>query len=127
MQHDVYFWHYIIFSIVLLLMGAVGHVCRAVFNVLPDRITDKPQLDIFISGDYSLSDYLFGLEFDDAGYYRLDSTKNLCFCCVCALLAGLTLLLLSPDADRYLAYWLDFQRDRLIDLFWYRVENVRWF
>ena len=127
MQHDVYFWHYIIISLVLLLMGALGHVCRAVFNVLPDRITDKPRLDIFISGDYSLSDYLFGLEFDDAGYYRLDSTKNLAFSCGFALLGGVVLLLLSPDADRYLAFWIDVRRDWLVDLFWYRVENFRWF
>ena len=69
-------WHYFVAAAIFALLGAIGHVCRAVFNVLPDRITDRPLMDLPLSSGYNLPDLLFGTEYDDNGYYRLDSLKN---------------------------------------------------
>lgn len=46
-------WHYAVALAVLALMGALAHVVRAVFNVLPDRLSDRPLMDLLISDGYS--------------------------------------------------------------------------
>ena len=70
-------WHYAVAFVLFVLLGAVGHVVRALFNVYPDRLSDKPLLDLAISDGYDWSDRIFGTEYDDAGYYRLDSWQCL--------------------------------------------------
>lgn len=116
-------WHYVVALVLLALMGALGHVVRAVFNVLPDRLSDRPLMDLVISDGYNWADMIFKTEYDDAGYYRLDSLHNLRLSVIWAMLSGFVALLLVPDASKVSAYWIDQGLVALIDLFWYRVET----
>ena len=82
-------WHFVAAIVVCVAIGAIGHVCRAVFNVLPDRLSDSERLDLIVSDGYQWTDRLFGTEYDDGGYYRLDSVKNLKLSCIMAATAGM--------------------------------------
>lgn len=119
-------WHYAVALAVLALMGALGHVVRAVFNVFPDRLSDRPLMDLVVSDGYSWADMLFKTEYDEAGYYRLDSLHNLRLYVVWAMLSGFVVLLVVPDASMVTAYWIDWGLAALVDLFWYRVETFEW-
>ncbi|MBC2774304.1 hypothetical protein H6M51_15675 [Rhizobium sp. AQ_MP] len=119
-------WHYVVAVGLFALIGAVGHVVRAVFNILPDRLSDRPMMDLVISDGYSWQDMIFKTEYDDAGYYRLDSLHNLRLAVGWAMFSGFLILLLAPDASRLAAYWIDFGLAALVDLFWYRVETFEW-
>lgn len=119
-------WHYVVAVGLFALVGAVGHVVRAVFNILPDRLSDRPMMDLAISDGYSWQDMIFKTEYDDAGYYRLDSLHNLRLAVCWAMFSGFLILLLAPDASRFAAYWIDFGLAALVDLFWYRVETFEW-
>ena len=119
-------WHYVVALAVFALLGALGHVSRAVFNILPDRLSDRPVMDLVISDGYSWTDMIFKTEYDDAGYYRLDSLHKLRLAVCWAMLSGLVVLLLVPDVSKVIAYWIDWSLASLVDLFWYRVENFDW-
>jgi len=120
-------WHYAVAFVLFLLVGAVGHVCRAAFNVYPDRLSDKPLLDLAISDGYDWSDRIFGTEYDDAGYYRLDSSRNFLNATVGCGLGGVAVMLLSGEASGLIASGIDTAFLWLWDLFLYRVETIRWF
>lgn len=107
METQAYLWHYIVAGLALALLGVLGHVCRAVFNVLPDRLTDKSWLDMMLSSGYSIDDYLFGTEYDDAGFYRLDSVKNLRGYVLVMLICGWAAMLLVPHASGLIAYGIN--------------------
>ena len=119
-------WHYVVALAVFALLGALGHVSRAVFNILPDRLSDRPVMDLVISDGYSWTDMIFKTEYDDAGYYRLDSLHKLRLAVCWAMLSGFVVLLLVPDVSKVIAYWIDWSLASLVDLFWYRVENFDW-
>jgi len=124
---QAYLWHYIVAGILLAMLGAVGHVCRAVFNVLPDRLSDKPWMDMLISDGYSLGDRLFGTEYDDAGYYKLDSARNLRNYVVATMIGGWAAMLLVPKASGMAAYLINCSCNWLWDLFLYRLANIHLF
>eukprot|EP01035_Chromulina_nebulosa_P058233 gene58233-79747_t len=42
-------WHYIVAAFILALVGVLAHIVRAVFNVYPDRLSDRPMLDLMVS------------------------------------------------------------------------------
>ena len=117
-------WHYFVAAGLFALLGAIGHVCRAVFNVLPDRITDKPLLDLPLSDGYDLPDLLFGTEYDDNGYYRLDSLKNFRISCMLSTIGGLLVMLFSPGASGAVAWLIDSGLSALWNLFLYRLQNT---
>jgi len=119
-------WHYAVALGLFALMGAVGHVVRAVFNIFPDRLSDRPMMDLVISDGYSWHDMIFKTEYDEAGYYRLDSLRNLRLAVGWAMFSGFLVLLLTPDASRLTAYFIDWGLAALVDLFWYRVETFSW-
>jgi hypothetical protein len=119
-------WHYAVAIALCILLGAIGHVVRAVFNVLPDRLSDRPMMDLVISDGFNWADMLFKTEYDDAGYYRLDSLHNLRLSVTWAALTGFAVLLLVPDVSKVSAYWIDQGLAALVDLFWYRVETFEW-
>jgi hypothetical protein len=119
-------WHYAVALAVFALLGALGHVSRAVFNLLPDRLSDRPVMDLVISDGYSWTDMIFKTEYDDAGYYRLDSLHNLRLAVCWAMLSGFVVLLLVPDVSKAIAYWIDWSLAALVDLFWYRIETFTW-
>ena len=119
-------WHYAVAFVLFLLLGAVGHVARAVFNVYPDRLSDKPMLDLAISDGYDWNDRIFGTEYDDAGYYRLDSWRNFRNATLGSGFVGLAFMLLSDGASGVIAHGIDVSLAWLWDLFLYRLETFHW-
>ncbi|QLF70966.1 hypothetical protein FE840_016215 [Peteryoungia desertarenae] len=119
-------WHYLVAAIVLAFIGVVAHVVRAVFNVYPDRLSDRPLMDLMVSDDYSWSDRLFGTEYDDFGYYRLDSLKNLRLSCLFSVAGGLAVMLFAPGASIVIAQLIDQSLAALVDLWAYRLETYEW-
>jgi len=124
---QAYLWHYIVAGILLAILGALGHVCRAVFNVLPDRLSDKPWMDMLVSSGYNLGDRLFGTEYDDAGYYKLDSPRNLRNYVVGTVVGGWAAMLLVPGTSGVVAYAINRSCLWLWDLFLYRLANIHFF
>lgn len=119
-------WHYVVAVALCALMGIVGHVVRAVFNILPDRLSDRPMMDLAISDGYSWTDMILKTEYDEAGYYRLDSLYNLRLAVNWAMFSGFATMLLAPDASKIAAYCIDQGIAWLVDLFWYRIETFEW-
>lgn len=117
-------WHYFVAAAIFALLGAIGHACRAVFNVLPDRITDRPLLDLPLSSGYNLPDLLFGTEYDDNGYYRLDSLKNFRISVMLSTVGGLLVMLFSPGASGAVAWMIDSGLSALWNLFLYRLHET---
>lgn len=119
-------WHYAVALLLCAAFGVVSHVVRAVFNILPDRLSDRPTMDLIISDGYDWKDRLFGTEYDEAGYYRLDSLHNLGLSVRWCTFGGFLILLFSPGASKIAAYCIDSSLAALVDLFWYRVETFEW-
>ncbi|MAY63677.1 MAG: hypothetical protein CML29_15855 [Rhizobiales bacterium] len=118
-------WHFVAAGLAFALFGVGFHVWRAVFNLFPDKISDTVAVNIFVSRGYGWADYFFGTEYDDAGYYRLDSLKNLRLAVVFSLLGGMGAMLFVPDAAEGIARLLDLGLQVFIDLLAYRLENFR--
>jgi hypothetical protein len=118
--------YYLLAGVVFVLMGAIGHVCRAVFNVYPDRLSDKPWLDMAISDGYDMNDRLFGTEYDDAGYYVLDSGRNLKNAVLLTLLPGWGAMVLSTDVALLFAKGADYALMWFGDLFMQRLAEAQW-
>lgn len=127
METQAYLWHYIVAGVVFALLGAIGHVSRAVFNVFPDRLSDKAWMDLLISDGYDIDDYLFGTEYDDAGYYRLDSWKNLRHYVVAMLIGGWAAMLTMPGASGLAALAINSSLAWLWQLFLYRLSDIHFF
>jgi hypothetical protein len=119
-------WHYAVALALLALIGALGHVLRAVVNIVPDRLTNRPVPDLILSSGYDWKDWLFAIQYDDEGYYRLDSLHNLRIAIGWAVFSGFWLLLFAPDASKIASYCIDQSLAALVDLFWYRVESFEW-
>ena len=83
-------------------------------------------MDLAISDGFSWHDLIFKTEYDEAGYYRLDSLHNLRLAVGWAMFSGFLALLLGQDASRIAAYYIDWGLAALVDLFWYRVETFTW-
>ena len=124
MAEDAATWHYFVAFFLFLVLGALGHVARAVFNVYPDRLSDKPMMDLLISDGYDTGDRLFGTEYDDGGYYRLDSWRNFRNATVLSGLAGIVIMLVSDEASAAIAAGIDLCLSFLWDLFLFRVDTV---
>ena len=127
MAEDAATWHYIVAFLLFLLLGALGHVVRAVFNVLPDRLSDRPTMDLLVSDGYNWNDRIFGTEYDDGGYYRLDSWRNLRNACLLSGLSGIVVMLVSDEAAAAIAGAIDLGLAALWDLFLYRIDTVTLF
>lgn len=127
METQAYLWHYIAAGMVFGLMGVAGHVCRAVFNVFPDRLSDNAWMDMLVSDGYNLGDYLFGTEYDDAGYYKLDSFRNLRFYVVSTVIGGWAAMLLVPGASGLVAKAINQALLWVWQLFLYRLGDVHLF
>lgn len=117
-------WHFIVAAMVFAAFGVLAHVIRAVFNVFPDKLSDTPAVNILVSSDYSWGDYLIGTEFDDAGYYRLDSLKNMRVSVMYWLIAGLGVMMFSAEAAQAMAWGIEAAAAGFVDLFWQRVAAL---
>lgn len=125
MQIELATWHFVIAGILFAALGLLAHIIRAVFNVFPDKLSDTPAVNVLVSSDYSWGDYLIGTEFDDAGYYRLDSLKNLRLSVSYWLVAGFGVMLFSAEAAQLVAYGIEAGISGFVDLFWQRVEDLK--
>jgi hypothetical protein len=119
-------WYYLLAGVVFALFGAVAHISRAVFNLYPDRLSDKPWLDMAVSDGYDMSDRLFGTEYDDAGYYRLDSVRNLGISVLSVLALGWGTMLLSTDIALSFVHAINEIFAWVGDLFMRRLAEARW-
>jgi hypothetical protein len=119
--------YYRLAGVVFALLGVAGHVCRAVVNVYPDRLSDKPWLDMAISDGYDLNDRILGTEYDEAGFYRLDSGRNLFIAVLLTLAPGWGAMLFSTEVAVLFAQGADYILAWLGDLFMRRLAEIRWF
>jgi hypothetical protein len=125
METELATWHFVVAALAFALFGVGFHVCRAVFNLFPDKLSDTAAVNIFVSSGYGWADHVFGTEYDDAGYYRLDSLKNLRLTVGFCLLGGMGAMLFAPDVAEGIAKLLDLGLQAFIDLVIYRVQNFR--
>jgi hypothetical protein len=125
METELATWHFVVAGILFVVLGTLAHIIRAVFNVFPDKLSDTPAVNVLVSSDYSWGDYLIGTEFDDAGYYRLDSLKNLRLSVTYWLIAGFGVMLFSAEAAQLIAYGIEAGITGFVDLFWQRIEDLK--
>ncbi|MBC7281373.1 hypothetical protein [Hoeflea sp.] len=124
METELATWHFVVAGLAFALFGVLAHVGRAVFNVFPDKLSDMPAVNILVSNDYSWGDHLWGVEFDDAGYYRLDSLKNLRLYVGSCVLGGLAAMLFIDGAGQAIAALIDAGIGGFVDLFWQRIADL---
>lgn len=124
METELATWHFVVAGMIFALFGVLAHVIRAVFNVFPDKISDTPMVNILVSSDYSWADHLWGTEFDDGGYYRLDSLKNLRLSVTFSVFGGLAAMLLIDGAGLGIATLIEMGISGFVDLFWQRIADL---
>jgi hypothetical protein len=124
MQTVVGLWYYLLAGMCFVLFGTLAHVSRAVFNVYPDRLSDKPLMDMAISEGYDANDWLFGTEYDEAGYYKLDSGRNLKIAVLSTLVLGWGAMLFSTEIAMMFAHGADAAGNWLWDLFQLRLSQM---
>lgn len=118
-------WHFFAFLALLAAFGVLGHVVRGFVNPLPDRLSDSDGLDIILSDGYSMNDRMFGTEYDDYGYYRLDSIKNLKISVVLSMAAGaIAFLFCGNELAHSFAWAADNAVTWCWDLMVYRVQAL---
>lgn len=127
MQTQALLWHYIVAGAGFVVLGLLGHVCRAVFNILPDRLSDHAAMDLILSDGYNLSDRIFGTEYDDAGYYRIDSGRNLRNAIAFSLIGGWAAMLLVPGMSSVVAGGINAAAGWLWELFLFRIGDLHLF
>ena len=101
----LYTWHFVAFLVLLAALGAIGHVLRAVINPIPDRLSDSDRMDMVLSDGYNFNDYLFGTEYDDFGYYRLDSWKNFRLAVTWSMIGGAICYLFTDKEMAHVFAW----------------------
>ncbi len=116
-------WHFAFAGLFLAVCGWLSHVVRGHINMHPDRLSDSVALDLVVSDGFSLSDWLFGIEYDDYGFYRADSAKNLRISVTTTTLGGLLFLAAVDGADVDVAQWIDWLFGAVIDLVKTRVSE----
>lgn len=124
METQAFLWHYMVAGGALVVLGVAAHVGRAVFNLYPDRLSDRPMLDMLISDGYDMNDRLFGTDYDDAGYYRLDSGRNLRNSVVATLIGGWAAMLVVPGFSSLVASAIDLTFAWLWKLFLFRLDQA---
>lgn len=107
MQAEAFTWHYVVALGFFTALGLIGHVCRALFNPLPDGLYDGAPMDRIVPGRHSWSDRLFGCDYDDGGFYRLNSLRNLRNAALLSGFSGMAVMLLSPATAGALAQVID--------------------
>ena len=125
MQTLIGLGYYLIAGLCLIGIGAIGHVIRAKFNLVPDLLFRRNGLNLLFSSGYNLQDMIFGTEYDDAGYYRFDSAKNFRIAVISALVMGWGLMLLSTEAALVVAGMIDAVGAWLWQLLVLRIADAR--
>lgn len=118
--------YYLLAGALLALLGFLGHVLRAVVNLYPDRLSDKPLMDMAISDGYDAQDRLLGTEYDEYGFYMLDSRRNLMIAVLSTLALGWGAMLLSTELALAFAQGVDVVFASVGELFMRRLAEARW-
>jgi hypothetical protein len=118
--------YYLLAGACFALFGAIAHVSRAVVNMYPDRLSDKPLMDMAVSDDYDASDHFLGTEYDDYGFYMLDSRRNLMIAVLSTLAFGWGAMLFSTELALAFAYAADQLFGWIGELFMRRLGEARW-
>jgi hypothetical protein len=79
-----------------------------------------------ISDGYDLNDRLLGTEYDEAGFYKLDSTRNLAIAVLSMLAAGWGAMLLSTPLAVLFAHGADQVFAWIGELGIRRLGEARW-
>jgi hypothetical protein len=124
MEAELTTLHLVIALAAFALFGAIGHVVRGMVNMWPDRLSDSAALDLMVSNGYSLTDHFLSVEYDDYGYYRLDSLKNLQISVVLSIIGGGLVMALSEGADVQTAQLMNIAGEWLTSLFQERLSEI---
>ncbi len=88
---------YVLVFAFLFAIGAISHVLRG----LVGRFLELKLLNRMVSPGQAALDGILNVEFDDHGFYRVDSVYNLMIAIVSAILIGVTLIAVSPDYFKF--------------------------
>lgn len=117
-------WHYVAAPLVFALLGGLWHLLRSIRLPLPDRLTASPAADSFlIPGGYRWTDFVYETEFDEDGYYRLDSWRNFKVAVGLMVFFGVLILACVPDARTLFGETMDFLVRWLWGRLQYRLAN----
>ncbi|MGV8938886.1 MAG: hypothetical protein ACOH2J_17340 [Allorhizobium sp.] len=122
MQAEAFTWHYVVALGFFTALGLIGHVCRAIFNPHSDPFYSTTMRGRMISGRSDWSERLFGGDYDESGFYRLQSLRNLRNAILLSGFSGMAVMLASPGTAGALAQVIDSGLSGLGGLFLHRVE-----
>jgi len=124
MTTQVTIWHYIAAPFVFALLGVLWHLWRSIPLPLPDKLTNSWRTDSFlIPGGYRWTDFVYETEFDEDGYYRFDSWRNLKIAVGLVVMAGLFVILAMPDLAGLFAEALNALSRWMWERILWRLEN----
>ena len=122
---EIHVWHFVVAGIVFALCGVIAHTLRGLVNVYPDKLSDTAMVNVMFSSGYGWEDHIFRVEFDDFGYYRFDSLHNLKLSVIFWMLGGLGVMAISSEAGQTFAALIEHGLKGFVDLFWYRIEQLK--
>ncbi|SMC61737.1 hypothetical protein [Rhizobium sp. RU36D] len=126
MEHDVAIWHYIAGIGMFCCLGALAHVCRALFNPVNDRSPDFSTLEMALDDDLPGEQGPLRTDYDASGHYRLTSMRNLRNAVALSALSGLCVMLASPDVAAVMAKVVDTGLGSMDNILAFRIETASW-
>lgn len=124
METQAAIWHYLAAPFVLAAIGALWHVARALWAPYPERLTGSKLTDAYLPLGYQLTDWIHETEFDEDGYYRLDSWRNLKVAVALVVAVGMFFVLFSSGVANFFAACMNATLQWLVDLVVYRWQNL---
>lgn len=124
MEAQVTFWHYLAAPFVLAAIGTIWHLARALWAPYPERLTGTWYVDAHLPLGYRLTDWIHETEFDEDGYYRLDSWRNLTVAISLVVAVGMFFILCSPEVAGVFAACVNAALQWFFDLVVYRWQNL---
>lgn len=100
-------WHYFAAPFVLAFLGVVWHLSRGLWAPLPERVTGSVRGDLLVPLGFLLTDFIHDVEFDEDGYYRLDSIRNLKVAVGLTTFFGMLAVICMPGVGELMAFCLD--------------------
>ncbi len=124
METQATVWHYLAAPFVLAGIGALWHLARALWAPFPERVIGSKFVDIHLPFGYLITDLIHETEFDEDGYYRLDSWQNLKVAVSLVVAVGMFFLLFSSEIASFFASCVNTTLQWLVDLAVYRWQNL---
>ena len=125
METQAAFWHYLVAPFVLAVIGALWHLARALWAPYPERFTGSKFVDAYLLPlGYRSTDWIHETEFDEDGYYRLDSWRNLTVAISLVVAVGMFFIVFSPEIAGVFASCVNAALQWFLDLVAYRWQNL---